>query len=142
MGGGNASHVTRNVLFELGRMDQACVVQYMIAMHLEATKLRQDASSAMQSLIGLVILGLVPLGVSGSIYKAISPNGWVAQMFGQGISAGSAVLGALAVVLAMAWFGRVYRSPRRRNANAGLFVYFFAAAGLIYALQFFSKGSL
>jgi len=133
--------MTRNVLFELGRTAQACVVQYLFAMQIEATRLKEEASSAMQSLLGLVILALVPLGVAGSIYKAISPNGWVSQMFGQSISAGTAVLGALVVVLAMAWFGRVYRSPRRRNANAGLFVYFFAAAGLIYALQFFSKGT-
>lgn len=117
-------------------------MQYLFAMHIEATKLKQEASSAMHSLLGLVILALVPLGVAGSIYKAISPSGWVAQMFGQSISAGAAVLGALAVVLVMAWFGRVYRSPRRRNANAGLFVYFFAAAGLVYALQLLSKGSL
>ncbi|MEA3191939.1 MAG: hypothetical protein QOD26_272 [Betaproteobacteria bacterium] len=134
--------MTRNVLFELGRTDQACVVQYLFAMQLEAARLMQEASSAIQSLTGLVILALVPLGVAGSIYKAISPNGWVAQMFGQSISAGAAVLGALAVVLVLAWFGRAYRSPRRRNANAGLFVYFFAAAGLIYALQLLSKGSL
>ena len=102
----------------------------------------QSASSALQTLLGAVILALVPLGVAGTIYKAISPNGWVAQMFGQSISAGTAVLGSLALVLGMAWFSRVYTSPRRRNRSAGLFVYFFSAAGCIYALQLLSKGSL
>jgi len=111
-------------------------------MQLESAKLRQEASSALQALIGIVILALVPLGVAGSIYKAISPNGWVAQMFGQSISAGTAVLGSLALVIGMAWFARVYTSPRRRNRNAGFFVYFFSAAGCIYALQLLSKGSL
>jgi len=111
-------------------------------MQLESAKLRQEASSALQALIGIVILALVPLGVAGSIYKAISPNGWVAQMFGQSISAGTAVLGSLALVIGMAWFARVYTSPRRRNRNAGFFVYFFSAAGCVYALQLMSKGSL
>lgn len=111
-------------------------------MQYESTKLRQEASSALQTLVGGVILALVPLGVAGSIYKAISPNGWVSQAFGQSVSAGTAVLGSLAVVLAMAWFSRVYRSPRRRNRHAGLFVYFFSAAGLVYAVQLFSQGSL
>ena len=111
-------------------------------MQLESAKLRQEASSALQALIGIVILALVPLGVAGSIYKAISPNGWVAQMFGQSISAGTAVLGSLALVIGMAWFARVYTSPRRRNRNAGFFVYFFSAAGCVYALQLLSKGSL
>jgi hypothetical protein len=111
-------------------------------MQYESAKLKQEASSVLQTLVGGVILALVPIGVAGSIYKAISPNGWVSQAFGQSISAGTAVLGSLVIVLAMAWFSRVYRSPRRRNRHAGLFVYFFSAAGFIYAVQFLSQGSL
>jgi hypothetical protein len=111
-------------------------------MQIESTRLKQEASSALQAVTGGVILALVPLGVAGTIYKAISPDGWVAQMFGQSISAAAAVLGALGVVIALAWFSRVYSSPRRRNRHAGLFVYFFSAAGLFYALQLFSRGSL
>jgi hypothetical protein len=111
-------------------------------MHTESTKLRQEASAALQGVLGIIVLALVPLGVGGTIYKAISPSGWVTQMFGQSISAGTAVLGSLAVVIGLAWFSRVYNSPRRRNRHAGLFVYFFAAAGFIYALQLLSKGSL
>lgn len=110
-------------------------------MQLQSAKFR-EASSAMQALLGLAVLALVPLGVAGTIYKAISPSGWVAQMFGQSISAGTAVLGSLALVLGMAWFAREYTSPRGRNRNASLFIYFFGAAGFIYALQFLSKGSL
>ena len=102
----------------------------------------QHASVTVQSVIGAIILALVPLGVAGSIYKAISPDGWVSQMFGQTISAATAVLGALGVVIALAWFSRVYSSPRRRNRQAGLFVYFFSAAGFVYALQLLAKGSL
>ena len=111
-------------------------------MQIESAKVKQEASAALQSVLGVVVLALVPLGVGGTIYKAISPNGWVTQMFGQSISAGTAVLGALAVVIGLAWFSRVYSSPRRRNRQAGLFVYFFSAAGLIYALQLLSRGSL
>ena len=111
-------------------------------MQYQTAKFKQEASSALQALAGGVILALVPLGVAGTIYKAISPHGWAAQMFGQSISAATAVLGALAVVIALAWFSRVYSSPRRRNRHAGLFVYVFSAAGFLYALQLFSKGSL
>ena len=111
-------------------------------MQSESAKVKQEASAALQSVIGFIVLALVPLGVGGTIYKAISPNGWVTQMFGQSISAGTAVLGALGVVIGLAWFSRVYSSPRRRNRHAGLFVYFFSAAGLVYALQLLSRGSL
>jgi len=111
-------------------------------MQVESAKLRQEATAALQSVVGLVFLALVPLGVGGTIYKAISPRGWITQMFGHSVSAGAAVLGALGVVIALAWFSRVYRSPRHRNRHAGLFVYFFGAAGFVYALQFMSQGSL
>jgi len=111
-------------------------------MQLESAKLKQETSAAVQGLIGFTILALVPLGVGGTIYKAISPDGWVTQMFGQSISAGAAVLGALGIVIGLAWFSRVYSSPRRRNRHAGLFVYVFSAAGFIYALQLLSRGSL
>src|SRR5258706_14418937 len=110
-------------------------------MQYESAKLKQEASAALQTLVGGVVLALVPLGVAGSIYKAISPNGWVSQAFGQSISAGTAVLGSLAIVLAMARLFRVFSSPRPRNPPAGLFVYFFSAAGFIYPAQFLSKGS-
>ena len=111
-------------------------------MQIESAKLRQEAFGALQGVLGFIILALVPLGVGGTIYKAISPNGWVTQMFGQSISAGAAVLGSLAIVIALAWFSSIYGSPRRRNRQVGLFVYFFGAAGFIYALQLLAKGSL
>jgi len=111
-------------------------------MQVESARLKQEASAALQGVLGVVVLALVPLGVGGTIYKAISPRGWITQMFGQSVSAGAAVLGALGVVIALAWFSRVYGSPRRRNRHAGLFVYVFSAAGFLYALQFLSKGSL
>jgi hypothetical protein len=110
-------------------------------MHIESAKFKQEASSAAQAAVGLVTLILVTLGVAGSIYKAISPDGWIASAFGQSISAGMAVLGSLGLVLALAWFSRVVRSPRHRNRHAGLFVYFFGAAGLVYAVQFLAKGT-
>jgi hypothetical protein len=103
---------------------------------------KQEASGLIQALLGGVTIVLVTLGVAGSIYKAIAPNGWIAMAFGQSISAGAAVLGSLALVLALAWFSRVYSSPRRRNRHAGLFVYFFGAAGLVYAVQLLSRGTL
>src|SRR5437868_11972621 len=111
-------------------------------MHIESAKIRQEAFGALQGMLGLIVLALVPLGVGGTIYKAISPNGWVTQMFGQSISAAAAVLGSLAVVIGLAWCSRIYSSPRRRNRYAGVFVYFFSAAGFIYALQLLAKGSL
>src|SRR4051812_49982338 len=99
-------------------------------MQVESAKLRQEASAALQSVLGLVLLALVPVGVGGTIYKAISPHGWITQMFGQSVSAGAAGLRALRVGIALPWFSRVYRSPPPRHPHPGPFLYFFLAPGV------------
>src|SRR6266850_3851772 len=96
----------------------------------------------LQTLGGFFTLLLVVTGVAGTIYKLISPGGWIALAWGQSISAGTAVLGSLAFVLLLAWFSRAYTSPRERNRRAGFFVWVFAGAGFLYLAKFWSKGAL
>ncbi len=93
-----------------------------------------------RSSIGMFLLVLVVTGVAGTIYKITSPEGWVAQAFGRSFSAGFATLGSLAAVIALAWFSRGW-AIRSRNRHADLFVYTFAAAGVLYLWHFWLKGS-
>jgi len=51
-----------------------------------------------------VIVGLVLVGIGGTIYKVISPDGWVARAFGRSLSAGPASLGSLIMIAGLAWF--------------------------------------
>ncbi len=104
-------------------------------------KLKQEAASIVQALIGFAILALVMTGVGGTIYKMISPGGWVTQAFGHDFSAGTAALGSLAIIAALAWFSRGWSSPSHRNRHASLFVYAFAAAGLLYLARFWWIGT-
>jgi len=104
-------------------------------------KLKQEAASIVQALISFATLALVMTGVGGTIYKMISPGGWVTQAFGHDFSAGTAALGSLAIIAALAWFSRGWSSPGHRNRHAGLFVYAFAAAGLLYLARFWWKGT-
>jgi hypothetical protein len=105
-------------------------------MQYESAKLKQEASSALQTPV--LASSLVPIGVAGALQGDLQRLGLAGV---RSRPAGTAVLGSL-VSCCMAWFSRVYSSPRRRNRHAGLFVYFFSAAGFIYAVQFLSKGSL
>ena len=98
-------------------------------------KLKQEAFSAAYSVIGCALLALVLIGVCGTIYKMISPGGWIAQGFGYAISAGSAVFFSLAMIGVLAWFSHSRASPRGRNRHVGLFVYAFALAGIVYLSQ-------
>ena len=90
---------------------------------------------------GFAISALVLIGISGSIYRMIAPQGWVVQAFGHSVGLGaallSAVIGAGAVVWALpGWV------PMQRARIADAVVYGFAAAGLIYLGQMLAAGSL
>ncbi|HEU4350932.1 MAG TPA: hypothetical protein VFR66_03570 [Burkholderiales bacterium] len=87
------------------------------------------------------MLALVLGGIGGTIYKVTSPDGWIAQAVGRSLSAGVAALGSMGLVGALAWFARAWGDPER-----GLVSYFvlyaFAAAGTLYLLQLWTKGTL
>jgi hypothetical protein len=87
-----------------------------------------------QTLAGFVLTVLVMLGVGGSVYKMIAPDGWLAQAFGKGLAGGMAVILGLLWLALFAWISREWISARRRNRFSELFVYVFAAAGAIYAI--------
>lgn len=102
---------------------------------MSALRIKQEAYALAQAFLGFVILALVLLGIGGTIYKVIAPEGWVAQAFGRSLSAGAAALGSLLMVVALAWFSRGWSSPRRRTQFADIAIYGFAAAGVLYIVQ-------
>ena len=83
---------------------------------------------------------LVVTGVAGTVYKVMAPNGWIADAFQRSPTAGLALIGTLGLLGLFAWVAR--GSVRRRNRHASLFVYAFAAAGLMYLARFWIHGSL
>ena len=104
-------------------------------------RLKQEVSALVHAGLGLLLVGLVLMGIGGTIYKVIAPDGWVAHAFGRSLSAAVATLGSLVIILGLAWFSRGWSSPRRRNRVSDLLVYGFAAAGFAYLLQLVTKGT-
>jgi hypothetical protein len=102
---------------------------------------KQEIYTAGQIVIGFGVVALVVVGIGGTIYKVISPDGWVSQAFGRSLSAGAAALGSLLLIMGLAWFSRGWTSPRTRNRYSDLLVYAFAAAGLFYLAQLWIKGT-
>jgi hypothetical protein len=113
----------------------------MIGTRWPMSTLKHEVVSATQVIYGFTIVVLVMLGIGGTIYKVIAPDGWVAQAFGRSLSAGVATLGSLVIIFALAWFSRGYSSPRRRNGFSDLLVYSFAAAGLLYLVKLWIRGT-
>ena len=104
--------------------------------------LKQELYSMGQALLGFAVLALVLAGIGGTIYKTISPEGWIAQAFGRSLSAGGAALGSVILMMVLAWFSRSWGDVRRRTLVADFLVYGFAAAGIIYLGQIWIKGTL
>jgi hypothetical protein len=107
-------------------------------MHLN---LKQDLSALAQAGLGLMVVALVLTGIGGTIYKVISPDGWIANAFGRSFSAGAAALGSLLMIAGLAWFSRGWSAVGRRNRFSDLFVYAFAAAGILYLAKLWVKGT-
>jgi uncharacterized membrane protein len=105
-------------------------------MHNAKLKHVSDTSAFFQALAGFAIAVLVMVGVGGTVYNLISPGGWFAQVFGRSLAGGLAALLAFMVIGLCAWLTRGWMSPRTRNRYSEVFVYFFAAAGALYSLEF------
>lgn len=102
---------------------------------------KHEVGTAAQVVIGFLVVVLVLLGIGGTIYKVISPDGWIASAFGRSLSAGAAALGSLMLIVGLAWFSRGWTSPHTRNRFSDLLVYTFAAAGIVYLAQLWMKGT-
>jgi len=105
-------------------------------------RFKQELYSIAQALVGFVVLALVLAGIGGTIYRVISPEGWIAQAFGRSLSAGAAALGSIALVGGLAWFSRSWGDPRSRTRVSDFLVWGFALAGLVYLVQLWTKGIL
>ncbi|MGQ0653914.1 MAG: hypothetical protein ACT4P4_16900, partial [Betaproteobacteria bacterium] len=67
-----------------------------------------------QTLYGFAVTVLVFVGIGCTIYKVVSPDGWVASAFGRSLSSGFAMLGSVVALVALALLSR--SSPRQHNA--------------------------
>ena len=91
--------------------------------------------------MGAIVLLLVVTGVAGTVYKLVTPDGWVVAAFHRSTTTGLALMGAIGLASLFAWISRS-AAVRGRNAHASLFVYAFAAAGLTYLARYWMIGSL
>jgi len=111
---------------------------------LEQAKARMSAelTAFLQMLAGVAVLAMVMLGVGGTIFRLVSPDGWLAQIIGRGLGSGAAAVFALAGVGLFAWFTCEWVSSKQRNRFAEAWVYTCAGAGIVYLAQLWLQGTL
>jgi hypothetical protein len=101
-----------------------------------------DTSVFFQALAGFAIAVLVMLGIGGTVYKLVTPGGWLAQLFGRGMAGGLGAILAFGVIGLCFWLSRGWFSVSSRNRYSEFPVYLFAGTGVIYAVQIFLKGGV
>ena len=101
-----------------------------------------DTGAFFQAIAGFAFAALVMLGVGGTVYNLIASGGWLARIFGRSLAGGMSAILALLIIGLCAWLARNSISVGSRNRHPELFVYGFAAAGALYAFQWFTSGGL
>jgi len=101
---------------------------------MEQAKQKFEFPIVAQVLGGFGISALVLVGISGSIYRLVAPQGWFVQAFGHSFGLGAALLAALLGAAAVVWALPGWM-PSQRGRVSDAVVYGFAAAGLIYLGQ-------
>ena len=101
-----------------------------------------DTSVFFQALAGFAISVLVMLGIGGTVYKLVSPGGWLANLFGRSLAGGFAAMLAFLVIGLCFWVTRGWISTSTRNHYSEAPVYLFAGAGLVYAVRLYLTGGV
>jgi len=102
---------------------------------MEQAKHKFELPIAAQVAAGFVISALVLVGISGSIYRLVAPQGWFVQAFGHSFGLGAALLAAMLGAAAVVWALPGWM-PAQRGRISDAVVYGFAAAGLLYLGQY------
>lgn len=108
---------------------------------MEQTQSKFEFPILAQVLAGFAISALVLIGIAGSIYKLVAPDGWVVQAFGSSAGLGAALLAALLGAAAMVWALPGFM-PSQRARVADVVVYGFTAAGVLYLGQLLLIGGV
>ena len=108
---------------------------------MQAGGLKRESNEWVQSVFGFAALVLVIVGVSGTIYKMLAPDGWIARMAGGGLGHAGAAGAALAALATFAWIAREWLGARARTRVTDLVLLTSAAAGAIYLAQLWIKGA-
>ena len=108
---------------------------------MQTMKQKHVSTGLIQTLWGFGLVAMVLFGICGTIYKLLAPSGWIATLMGRGFSGGVAAIGLMIVFGVIGWVARTWTTTREQAATANLVVYAFAAAGLLYSFQLWSKGA-
>ncbi|HEX2651017.1 MAG TPA: hypothetical protein VHN19_13890 [Burkholderiales bacterium] len=94
------------------------------------------------ALAGFAVATLVMVGFGATVYYLVAPGGWLAGVFGRNLAGGMAAVLALILIGVSVWLARDWIPAASRGRYSELFVYGFAAAGVMYLFDLVMKGAI
>ena len=97
--------------------------------------MREESQALTQALVAFCVVMLIMIGIAGTVYRVIAPDGWLADAFNRGFVSGLLSLTAIGLLFGLLWLKRGNTLFAKRSRVAEIIVMGFAGAGALYLLQ-------
>lgn len=104
-------------------------------MSLYRFSMREESLALSQALIAFAMVMLIMIGIAGTVYRLIAPDGWIAESFNRGLANGLLALCALGLIAALLWLKRGSTLIAQHSKAAEIVVMGFAGIGALFLLQ-------
>jgi len=96
---------------------------------------REESHALVQALVAFAMVMLIMIGIAGTAYRVIAPDGWIAQAFNRGALNGLAALSVIAIIAGMLWVKDTKSIFAKSNKLIEMLVAGFAGLGALFLLQ-------
>jgi hypothetical protein len=97
--------------------------------------MRDDSVALGQALVAFMVVMLIMIGIAGTVYRMIAPDGWIVSAFERGLGNGLAALAAIALLGGLLWLKGGRNAFAKRSTATEVVVIGFAGLGVLFLLQ-------
>lgn len=97
--------------------------------------LRDESWALAQALFGFAMVMLIMVGIAGTVYRVIAPDGWIVQAFNRGVASGLLTVGVVGLLAMLAWTKRGSTLYARRSTAVEMIVLGLAGVGALFLVQ-------
>lgn len=97
--------------------------------------MREETVALGQALVAFTVVMLIMIGIAGTVYRVIAPDGFIVEAFNRGLGNGLAAIGSIGLLAALLWLKRGATAFAKRSNATEIIVMGFAAVGALFLLQ-------
>jgi protein-S-isoprenylcysteine O-methyltransferase Ste14 len=97
--------------------------------------MREESVALGQALVAFTVVMLIMIGIAGTVYRVIAPDGWIVSAFDRGLGNGLAALGLVGLLAALLWMKGGGNAFAKRSTATEVVVAGFAGLGALFLLQ-------